>query len=83
VDLGVSVPTLRITRKLSRRWVAGTKLMTGTGATTAEAVAEHSGHRCELEGSEVRSAQKWNCAPRKTIPSNNAKIGMRSEVRGM
>jgi hypothetical protein len=57
--------------------------MTGTGATTAEAVAEQSGQKCELVGSDVRSAQKWNCAARKTIPSSNAKIGMRNEVRGM
>jgi hypothetical protein len=83
VDLGAAIVTLRINRKASRRCVAGTKLITGAGVTTAEVVAEHNGHRCELDGSDVRSAQKWNCAARKTIPSNNAKIGMRSEVRGM
>ena len=32
---------------------------------------------CEAEGAEVKSVQKWNCAPRKMTPRNNGRMRMR------
>jgi hypothetical protein len=56
-----------------------------TGATTnsnndslaiAEAVALQTGQKSEEAGDPLRSAQKWNCAPRKITASNRAKRGV-------
>ena len=61
------------TKDATSRWlVTGTWAMTGTWATTAKTVVEHTGQMCEPEGLAVRSVQKWNCPPRKTIPKSNA-----------
>ena len=58
-------------------------MRTGTIARLSVCVAnkkptvEHMGQRCNADGVAVRSAQKWNCAPRKTIPRSNAKTRIR------
>jgi len=47
--------------------------MLGDWGATAELAVEQSGQMCdELDGPEVRSAQKWNCAARKTTPRSKA-----------
>jgi hypothetical protein len=48
----------------------------------APAVAQN-GQKCEVPLAEVRSAQKWNCAARKTSPSNRAPIRIRLVFRSM
>jgi hypothetical protein len=56
--------------------------MTGTKAkwagceATTEAAVEQTGQMCEADGVVVKSVQKWNCAPRKIIPTSNAKMWM-------
>lgn len=47
--------------------------MLGVCVATTEPTAEHMGQTWDAEGATVRSAQKWNCAPRKTNPRSNAK----------
>jgi hypothetical protein len=47
---------------------------------TTEPTAEHTGQMCDAEGVAVRSAQKWNCAPRKTIPRSSAKTRIRCDL---
>jgi hypothetical protein len=47
--------------------------MPGEAVVTTEPAAEQTGQRCEPEGSEVKSAQKWNCAARKSIPRSKAR----------
>jgi hypothetical protein len=44
---------------------------------TTEHTAEQTGQMCDAEGVAVRSAQKWNCAPRKTTARSNAKTPIR------
>jgi hypothetical protein len=57
--------------------------MLGEGVTMAEPAVVQSGQRCEPVGSSVRSAQKWNCAVRKTIPRSNAKQLLEHVLPGM
>jgi hypothetical protein len=71
------------TAGLSSRSKTGTIAMRGDCATIAELAAEHTGQMCEAEGFGVKSAQKWNCAARKTIPRNNAKNRIRDDLPGM
>ena len=47
--------------------------MLGDAAATAELMTEQTGQRCEPDGAADESAQKWNCAPRKSIPKSTAK----------
>jgi len=48
--------------------------MTGDCVATTEAAVEQTGQICEADGEAVKSAQKWNCAPRKTTPRSSAKM---------
>jgi hypothetical protein len=57
--------------------MTGTMAMLGVCVETTEPTVEQIGQRCEADGVAVRSAQKWNCAPRKTIPRSNAKTRIR------
>jgi hypothetical protein len=52
----------------SSRSAMGTMTMLGDSVATTDPVVEQIGQMCEADGAEVRSEQKWNCAPRKTIP---------------
>ena len=62
---------------ISSRWVTGTMAIRGDCAATTDAAVEQTGQMCEAEGAEVKSVQKWNCAPRKMTPRNNARMRMR------
>jgi hypothetical protein len=46
--------------------------MLGDSVATTDPVVEQIGQMCEADGVEVRSEQKWNCAPRKRIPRSKA-----------
>lgn len=61
----------------SSRFVTGTMAMTGDCVTTTEPAVEQIGQMCDADGVAVKSAQKWNCAPRKMTPRSNAKMRMR------
>jgi hypothetical protein len=65
--------TLETRETLSRRFVIGIMLARGDSVATAEPAALQTGQTCEDVGPEIRSAQKWNCAARKTTASSNAK----------
>ena len=56
----------------SSRSVTGTMTMRGDCVATTDPVVEQIGQMCEADGVEVRSEQKWNCAPRKIIPRSKA-----------
>ena len=58
----------------SRRWTTGTIERFKTCGAIAVPAVEHSWHGCEPAGPEFKSAQKWNCAARKIIPSSRAQI---------
>jgi hypothetical protein len=62
---------------ISSRFVAGTMAVLGDCVATMEPAVEQTGQMCEADGAAVRSVQKWNCAPRKITPRNNAKMRMR------
>ena len=66
-----------IERATSSRFMTGTMAMTGDCVATTEATVEQSGQICEADGAAVKSAQKWNCAPRKMTPRSKAKMRMR------
>ena len=51
--------------------------MLGDCAAIAKHVAEQTGQMCEADGATVKSAQKWNCAPRKMTLRSTAKMRMR------
>jgi hypothetical protein len=58
--------------------------MLGDWGATAELAVEQSGQMCEeLDGPDVRSAQKWNCAARKTTPRSKASSHIRCELLRM
>jgi hypothetical protein len=61
----------------SSRFVTGTMAMTGDCVATTEPVVEQTGQMCAADGTPVKSVQKWNCAPRKINPRNNAEMRMR------
>src|SRR2546421_3685736 len=61
----------------SRPSVTGTMARLGDCTAITEPVVEQTGQMCEADGAAVRSVQKWNCAPRKTTPTSNAKMRMR------
>jgi hypothetical protein len=56
----------------SSQSVTGTMTMLGDSVATTDPVVEQIGQMCEADGVEVRSEQKWNCAPRKIIPRSKA-----------
>jgi hypothetical protein len=47
--------------------------MLGDCVATTDPAVEQTGQTCEADGVAVRSAQKWNCAPRKMTPRSNAR----------
>lgn len=57
----------------SSRFTAGAIAMLGDCVATTEPAVEQTGQMCEADGVAVRSAQKWNCAPRKMTPRSNAR----------
>ena len=57
----------------SRRTVAGADPRRGTCVATAAPAVEQKGQKCPLLFRALRSAQKWNCAARKTNPNKRAK----------
>jgi hypothetical protein len=61
----------------------GTIAMLGDCVATTDPTMEQIGQMCEAEGVTVKSAQKWNCAPRKTIPRSKAKMRIRCVLPGM
>ena len=73
----------KTTARFSRRFTTGTMATLGDCATIAEPAAVQKGQMCELVGPDVRSAQKWNCAARNTIPRSNAKMRRRERLLGM
>src|SRR5947199_276220 len=54
--------------------MTGTTAITGDCVATTEAAVEQTGHICEADGEAVKSAQKWNCAPRKITPRSSATL---------
>ena len=73
----------KTTARFSRRFTTGTMATLGDCATIAEPAAVQKGQMCEPVGPDVRSAQKWNCAARNTIPRSNAKIRIRDVLPDM
>jgi hypothetical protein len=61
----------------SSRSATGTITILGDCVATTDPVVEQIGQMCEADGVEVRSEQKWNCAPRKRIPRSKAKTRIR------
>jgi hypothetical protein len=61
--------------------MTGTIATLGEGVTTATPVVVQNEQMCEFVGSEVRSAQKWNCAPKKTIPRSKPVFGFARSCR--
>jgi hypothetical protein len=62
---------------ISSLFVAGTMAELGDCVAMMEPTVEQTGQMCEADGAAVASVQKWNCAPRKITPRNNAKTRMR------
>ena len=75
--------TLETSAKLSSRLVTATIAALGDSVATAEPAALQTGQMCEEVGPDVKSAQKWNCAPRKMTASNRAKMRSRDPSRCM
>ena len=71
---GSAEDTERTEGATSSRFVTGTIVMTGDRVATTKAAIEQTGQMWEADGVAVKSVQKWNCAPRKTIPKSNAKM---------
>ena len=80
---GAAEDTETINGASSSRFTTGTMAMLGDCTTTTEPTAEQIGQMWDADGVAVRSAQKWNCAPRKTIPRSNAKMRMRCDLLSM
>jgi len=53
---------------------AGARLIEGAEVATAAPAMAQNGQKSKVPLAEVRSAQKWNCAARKTSPSRSAQI---------
>jgi hypothetical protein len=67
-----STERVRGVAKTSSRPKTGTTASVKARVATAEPAVEQSWHGWEPAGPEFRSAQKWNCAARKIIPSSSA-----------
>ena len=63
--------------------MTGTKAMPGVWVATTDPTVEQVGQKCEADEVTDRSAQKWNCAARKTIPRSKTKTRARSVQTGM
>jgi len=63
--------------KLSKRLETSTIAALGDSAATAVPAALQTGQTCVDVGPEIRSAQKWNCAPRKMSARTKANMRMR------
>lgn len=74
---GTAEETETTKRATSSRFATGTMAMLGDCVATTDPAVEQSGQMCEADGADVRSVQKWNCAPRKITPRSNAKMRMR------
>ncbi len=61
----------------SSRFMTGTMGIPSDRVATTELAVEQSGQMCEADGAALNSVQKWNCAPRKIIPTSNPKMRMR------
>ena len=57
--------------------------MLGVWVATTDPTVEQVGQKCEAHEVTVRSAQKWNCAARNTIPRSKTKTRTRSVQTGM
>jgi hypothetical protein len=58
--------------------------MLGDEAATADPTVEHIGQTCEVNGDDVRSVQKWNCAQTKKLTTRSkAKMRMRCFLPSM
>ncbi len=62
---------------ISSRVVTGTMAMRGDCVARTDAAVEQTGQMCEADGVDVKSVQKWSCAPKKMTPRNNARMHMR------
>jgi hypothetical protein len=60
-----------------------TLAMPGVWMATTDPTVEQVGQKCEADEVTARSAQKWNCAARKTIPRSKTKTRARSVQTGM
>src|SRR5256885_106347 len=76
---GISVNMASRTMGPSRRSETGAIISDIVSVAIAELVALHTGHMWEEAGAALKSAQKWNCAPRKTAAKSSAKRAIRSE----
>ena len=74
---GMCVDRLSWAPGLSNRWETGATTSSRAWAAIAELVALQTGQKCEAAGAAVRSAQKWNCAPRKMTANSSAKTAVR------
>jgi hypothetical protein len=74
---GTAEETETTKRAISSRFITGTMAILGDCVATTEPAVEQTGQMCEADGADVRSVQKWNCAPRKMTPRSNAKIRIR------
>lgn len=70
-------------RTISSLLEIGTTVMLGECVTTAEPAVLQTGQTWEEMGLEVKSAQKWNCAPRKKTPRSKATTPSRESLAGM
>src|SRR5712692_11141577 len=80
---GISDDAARVWLRFSKRCEIDATAISSAGVVTAELAALQTGHMWEEAGPEVRSAQKWNCAPRKIIARSTAKMRMRNRPRCM
>ena len=74
---GTAADTETTNGATSSRLVTGTMAMLGDGVATTEPAVEQTGQICDADGAAVRSAQKWNCAPRKIKAMSNPKMRIR------
>jgi len=66
--------TLETRARLSSRFVIGIMAARGDSVATAEPAALQTGQSWEDTGPAVKSAQKWNCAPRNIIARSRARV---------
>ena len=66
------------------RFVTGRVAMLGDEGATADPTVEHIGQTCAVNGDDVRSVQRWNCAQTKKMTTrSNAKMRMRCGLLSM
>lgn len=74
---GISVDTAGGALGLSNRSETCATSSKRASLAIAEVVALQTGQKCEEAGAALRSAQEWNCAPRKTTPRSSANTAIR------